>query len=62
MIIPKYERARKDASGEYDYESIYALDLDLINEQFNALFRGKGVRVAELSISRAERVKRAATS
>ena len=35
------EKTPKDASGEYDYESIYALDLDLINEQFNALFRGE---------------------
>ncbi len=31
--------------GEYDYESIYALDLDLINEQFNALFRGEEVEL-----------------
>ncbi len=39
------ERTPKDENGEYDYESIYALDLDLINEQFNALFRGEEVEL-----------------
>lgn len=39
------EKTPKDASGEYDYESIYALDLDQINEQFNALFRGEEVEL-----------------
>lgn len=39
------EKTPKDASDEYDYESIYALDLDLINEQFNALFRGEEVEL-----------------
>lgn len=39
------EKTPKDASGEYDYESIYALDLDLINEQFNALFRVEEVEL-----------------
>ena len=39
------DKTPKDASGEYDYESIYALDLDLINEQFNALFRGEEVEL-----------------
>ena len=39
------EKTTKDESGEYDYESIYALDLKLINEQFNALFRGEEVEL-----------------
>ena len=34
-----------DDNGEYDYESIYALNLELINEQFNALFRGEEVEL-----------------
>lgn len=38
-------RTPKDEHGEYDYESIYALNLDLINEQFNALFRGEEVEL-----------------
>lgn len=39
------EKTPKDERGEYDYESIYALDLKLINEQFNALFRGEEVEL-----------------
>ena len=39
------EKTPKDANGEYDYESIYALDLQLINAQFNALFRGEKVEL-----------------
>lgn len=35
----------KDENGEYDYESIYALNLKLINEQFNALFNGEEVEL-----------------
>ena len=39
------EKTPKDANGEYDYESIYALDLQLINDQFNALFQGEEVEL-----------------
>ena len=39
------EHTPKDANGEMDYESIYALNLKLINEQFNALFRGEEVEL-----------------
>ena len=39
------EKTPKDANGEYDYESIYALDLQLINDRFNALFRGEEVEL-----------------
>ena len=39
------EKTPKDEHGEYDYESIYALDLELINKQFNALFRGEEVEL-----------------
>lgn len=35
----------KDDKGEYDYESIYALNLKLINDQFNALFRGEEIEL-----------------
>lgn len=37
------DKTPKDESGEYDYESLYALNIPLINEQFNALFRGEEV-------------------
>ena len=39
------EKTPKDENGEYDYECIYALDLQLINDQFNALFRGEEVEL-----------------
>ena len=39
------EKTPKDESGDYDYESVYALNLPLINEQFNALFRGEEVEL-----------------
>lgn len=35
----------KDENGELDYESIYALNIPLINEQFNALFHGEEVEL-----------------
>ena len=35
----------KDENGELDYESIYALNIPLITEQFNALFRGEEVEL-----------------
>ena len=35
----------KDENGELDYETIYALNIPLINEQFNALFRGEEVEL-----------------
>ena len=34
-----------DANGEYDYESIHALNIALINEQFNALFKGEEIEL-----------------
>ena len=39
------DQTPRDENGEYDYESIYALNLNLINEQFNALFHGEEVEL-----------------
>lgn len=39
------ELTPRDESGEYDFESIGALNIGLINEQFNALFRGEEVEL-----------------
>ena len=39
------EETPKDEQGEYDYASIYALNIPLINEQFNALFNGQEVEL-----------------
>ncbi|MGN0036135.1 MAG: nucleoside kinase [Bacteroidaceae bacterium] len=37
------EDTPKDADGKYDYESLYALDLDFFNSQLQALLRGEEV-------------------
>jgi uridine kinase len=31
----------KDENGNYDYESLYALDLDFFNQQLKALLNGE---------------------
>ena len=51
------EKTPKDANGEYDYESIYALDLQLINDQFNALFRGEEVELPKYDFQTGESKK-----
>ena len=35
----------RDASGDYDYEHLHALNLPLFNEQLNALFKGEEVEL-----------------
>jgi len=39
------DRTPRDADGEYDYESIYALDLELLNQQLRELFEGREVQL-----------------
>ena len=39
------ELTPKDERGEYDFEHLHALNLDLLNEQMNALFRGEEVEL-----------------
>lgn len=39
------EKTPKDAAGDWDYENIRALDINLINLQLNALFRGEEVEL-----------------
>lgn len=43
------ELTPKDESGEYDFESLYALDLALLNEQLNNLLNGKTVLIPKFS-------------
>ena len=47
----------KDENGEFDFESIYALNLDLLNEQFNALFRGEEVELPKYDFPSGKSVK-----
>ena len=39
------DKTPRDASGDFDFESIYALNLPLLNEQLSALFRGEEVEL-----------------
>ncbi|MBO7602426.1 MAG: nucleoside kinase [Bacteroidaceae bacterium] len=43
-FLPR-EETPKDEKGEYDYESIYALDLELFNRQMQAILRGEEVEL-----------------
>ena len=51
------DKTPKDDNGEYDFESIYALNLDLLNEQFNALFRGEEVELPKYDFPSGKSVK-----
>lgn len=39
------EETPRDEKGDYDFESLYALNLPLLNEQLEALFRGEEVEL-----------------
>jgi len=39
------DKTPRDASGDYDFEHLHALNLELFNQQLNALFRGEEVEL-----------------
>jgi uridine kinase len=49
------ERTPKDQNGEYDFESIYALDLELFNEHLEALLRGDEVELPNFNFRKGQR-------
>ena len=51
------DKTPEDENGEFDFESIYALNLDLLNEQFNALFRGEEVELPKYDFPSGKSVK-----
>ncbi len=51
------ELSPRDEKGDYDFESIYALNIDLINEQFNALFNGEEVELPRYDFQTGKSVK-----
>lgn len=51
------EHTPLDDKGDYDYESIHALNLELINQQFNALFRGEEVELPRYDFQSGKSVK-----
>ena len=51
------EQSPRDEKGDYDFESIHALNLKLINEQFNALFNGEEVELPRYDFPTGKSVK-----
>ena len=51
------EQSPRDENGDYDFESIHALNLKLINEQFNALFHGEEVELPRYDFPTGKSVK-----
>ena len=53
------ERTPQDENGDYDYESLYALDLTLLNNHLNALFRGEEVALPRYDFQTGKSIKNA---
>ena len=51
------DKTPMDENGVFDFERIYALNLDLLNEQFNALFRGEEVELPKYDFPSGKSVK-----
>lgn len=49
------EHTPKDERGEYDFESLYAIDIDFLNQQILELFEGKEVEIPRFSFQSGER-------
>jgi len=49
------ERTPLDEKGEYDYESLYALDLDFFNRQLTDLLKGEEVELPRFNFSTGKR-------
>ena len=48
------DRTPKQANGEYDFECVEALDIPLLNEHLNALFRGEEVKIPTFDFKKGE--------
>jgi len=53
-FVPR-EQSPLDEFGKYDFESLYALDLELFNEQMNALLNGEEVSLPTYNFPKGER-------
>ena len=51
------ELTPRDESGDYDFENLHALNLPLLNEQMNALFRGEEVELPRYDFPTGKSVK-----
>jgi uridine kinase len=50
------ERTPKDEDGNYDFESLHAMDLDFLNQQLNELLDGKEVEIPKYDFKSGKRV------
>jgi uridine kinase len=53
-FVPR-ESTPRDENGEYDFESIRAIDIDLLNDNLLGLFEGKEVQLPEFDFKSGER-------
>ena len=49
------EHTPRDENGDYDFESLYAVDIDYLNQEINDLIAGKEVTLPEFDFSTGER-------
>ena len=49
------EQTPRDANGDYDYESLYALDLDYFNQQLQSLLNGEEVELPRFNFTTGKR-------
>ncbi len=49
------EHTPRDENGDYDFESLYAVDIDYLNQQINELIAGKEVTLPEFDFATGER-------
>lgn len=68
LIVPKMislddyfinrEDTPRDENGDYDFESLYALDLDLLNSDLNRLLNGEEINLPTYSFELGRRIER----
>lgn len=68
LIVPKMislddyflnrEDTPHDESGDYDFESLYALDLDLLNSDLNKLLKGETINLPTYSFELGKRIEK----
>lgn len=57
-FVDRHTTPRDPATGDYDYESLYALDLPLLNRHLNALLAGEEINLPTYSFELGARVER----
>lgn len=68
LIVPKMislddyfvnrENTPRDETGDYDYESLYSLDLELFNSDMNKLLRGEEINLPTYSFELGQRIEK----